>query len=172
MNEVRYLFVDGYNVINSWEELRQLKDTDLEEARYKLIDMMIEYVTLKGLETYVVFDAHYVKGSFEKREKYKNINIVYTKEGESADCFIEKNIKDMAKKGVVAVVTSDYLEQRIIFQMGGIRITPNEFLSDIKNSKKIVKEKTTLKYTDKKNSLEQNIDEKTLRKLEKIRRNL
>jgi len=78
----------------------------------------------------------------------------------------------MAKKGVVAVVTSDYLEQRIIFQMGGIRITPNEFLSDIKNSKKIVKEKTTLKYTDKKNSLEQNIDEKTLRKLEKIRRNL
>lgn len=172
MNTIRYIFVDGYNVINAWPELKELTGTNLEEARYKLIDMLQDYAVYRDVEVYVVFDAHYVKGSFEKNEKYKRINVVYTKEGESADCYIERSVVAISKRAGIAVVTSDYLEQRIVLQMGGIRITPSEFLLDIKKSKVKIKEKSNLQYSEKKNTLENYLDVETLKKLEKLRRNL
>lgn len=168
----RYILVDGYNVINAWKELKTLKDENLEEARIKLIEMLHDYAAFKGVNIIVVFDAHFVKGSFEKHEIQKNIEVVYTKEFESADCYIERNVSILAKKGDVFVVSSDYLEQRIVLQMGGIRITPGEFLLEIQNAKKHIKEKTEISYVEKTNKLENNIKKDVWEKLEKMRRSL
>lgn len=168
----KYVLIDGYNVINSWKDLKVLKDESLEEARVKLIEMLHDYAAFKGINVIVVFDAHFVKGSFEKHEIHKNVEVVYTKELESADCYIERNVSILAKKGEVAVVSSDYLEQRIVLQMGGIRITPNEFLLEIQNINKRIKERIEISYVEKTNKLENNINKDVLEKLEKMRRNL
>ncbi|SKA96007.1 hypothetical protein SAMN05443428_1204 [Caloramator quimbayensis] len=169
---IKYIFIDGYNVINAWNDLKELKDENLEEARLKLIEMIHDYAAFKGINVIVVFDAHFVKGSFEKHEMHKNVEVVYTKELESADCYIERNVAILSKKGEVAVVSSDYLEQRIVLQMGGIRITPKEFLIEIQNIKKVIKERTEISYVEKSNRLENNIKKDVLEKLEKMRRNL
>lgn len=172
MNGVDYILVDGYNVINSWKNLKELKDESLEDARDKLVDMLQETAALKAIGIAVVFDAHFVKGSIEKHEKVGKIEVVYTKEGESADCYIERKVVELSKKVVVGVVTSDYLEQRITLQMGGIRITPKELFDDIRNLKRRVNEKTKLSYIDERNTLENYVNKDILEKLEKMRRNL
>lgn len=172
MNIVQHIIVDGYNVINAWPKLKKLSLIDFEEARYKLIDMLHDYASVKGINVEVVFDAHYVKGSIEKKEKDKNINIVFTKEGESADCYIERTVVALSKKVKVAVVTSDYIEQKIVLQMGGIRITPKEFYAEVKRSGVEIKKKTSLEFSETRNTLEHYVDDKTLEKLERIRRNL
>ncbi|WP_057979149.1 NYN domain-containing protein [Caloramator mitchellensis] len=169
---MRTIFVDGYNVINQWDELKKLKDENLEDARDKLVEMLQEYAAYKGCSIFVVFDAHLVPGSIEKNEKSGKINIVFTKEGETADCFIERSIYQYLKSGAVAVVTSDYLEQRITLQMGGIRITPNEFLHELKAVENVITEKSKISYSQRKNTLEEFINKDILEKLERMRRNL
>lgn len=172
MSRINYILVDGYNVINAWKELKAIMSDSLEDARHMLIGMLHDFAAYSGSKIIVVFDAHYTKGGIEKHEKHGNIDIIYTKEGESADVYIERNVVELSKKALVAVITSDYLEQRITLQMGGIRITPNEFLIDIKRSKKKISEKTNISYIDKKNTLEDYVDKDIMEKLEKMRRNL
>lgn len=172
LSRLKNILVDGYNVINQWDELRRLKDENLEDARDKLIEMLQEYAAYKGCSISVVFDAHMVQGTVEKHEKVGRINVVFTKEGETADCYIERTVNQLAKTGTVAVVTSDYLEQRITLQMGGIRITPKEFLHEIEHIDKVIKEKSKISYKDKKTTIEDFINKDILEKLEKMRRNL
>ena len=171
MSGLECIIVDGYNVLNSWEEVKKYKE-DFEFARFKLVDKLCDYASFKGVKIVVVFDAHKQIGGVEKKEKHKSIEIVYTKEGEIADCYIEKMVYQYSKKYKVGVVTFDNLEQSLIMQMGAIRITPTEFLEQIKITNKKIGEKIELSYVDGRNMLENCIDKDILEKLEKIRRNL
>jgi uncharacterized protein len=167
---LRKVFVDGYNVINSWPQLRNIKSFSYESARAKLIDMLQNYATFTGWSIIIVFDAHMVKGSLEKKERYGNLTVVFTKEGETADNYIERIVNNIGRTLEVYVVTSDSLEQQVAFQRGAVRLSSLEFYHLVtRDSNKLVK-KYEARYSSNKNLLEENIDKKSAEKLEKIRR--
>ncbi len=126
--------VDGYNIINSWPELNRLKEESFEHARIKLIEILVNYHGLTKIMIVVVFDAHQVKGGIEKRESYQGVEVVYTREGETADMFIEKIVGGLSRKSKVFVATSDWIEQSLILQRGALRLTSRELLQEIKNT--------------------------------------
>jgi len=121
-----YLLVDGYNIIFAWDELRKTADENLDAARAELINMMCSYQGCTGYEIIVVFDAYKVKGRHRDVEKYYNISIVYTKESETADSYIERVSHELSKKHRVFVATSDGLEQMIILGNGAMRLSAAE----------------------------------------------
>ncbi|NCU17570.1 NYN domain-containing protein [Pallidibacillus pasinlerensis] len=126
------LIVDGYNMIGAWPELQALKDKDLAAARDLLIEKLAEYKGYMGIHVIVVFDAYVVKG---KETKYKNYNveIIYTKEKETADARIEKLAREkMNRKTKVYVATSDGAEQWQIFGQGAFRVSARELYNDIR----------------------------------------
>lgn len=168
---MRSVFVDGYNVINSWSELREMKEHSFEAARQKLIDYLQNYATYKGYRVIIVFDAHMVVGSLQKRDKISdNLLVVYTKEGETADSYIEKAVDNIGRKKEVFVVTSDSLEQQLAFQRGASRISSIEFYFEVKDAEDKIKVGIKKKYSEKRNLLEDRIEKDVLEKLEKIRR--
>jgi predicted RNA-binding protein with PIN domain len=127
------LLVDGYNMIGAWEELQRLKDYDFGQARDLLIDKLAEYQAYTGYRVIVVFDAYYVRG-MENRQKNHRVEIIYTKENETADECIEKLVKDLKNvKTKVYVATSDYAEQRTIFAQGALRKSARELHIETKN---------------------------------------
>lgn len=168
---MKYVFIDGYNIINSWPELRKIKNSNFQAAREALIERIQEYAAFKEYLVFIVFDAHKVKGSIEKIEKVRNIMVVFTKEGETADSFIERKVNDIGRKKDVLVITSDSLEQQVTFQRGATRMSSLEFHMEVKNTKEIIKKKTKKFYSNSKNWLEDEVDNDILKKLEKIRRN-
>ena len=129
--EDEYLLVDGYNIIFSWDELAELAKVNLDSARLKLLDILCNYQGFKKCNVIVVFDGYKVKGGTEEVMKYHNINVVYTKEAETADMYIAKVTKDMTKKHRVKVATSDALEQLIIMGNGAIRLSQRDLKADI-----------------------------------------
>ena len=168
---MRSVFVDGYNVISSWSELRVMKEYSLETARQKLIDYLQNYATYKGYKVFIVFDAHMVVGSLQKKDKISdNLIVVYTKEGETADSYIEKAMDSIGRKREVFVVTSDSLEQQLAFQRGASRVSSIEFYFEVKEAEGKIKIKTKGKYSEKRDLLEDRIQKDVLEKLEKIRR--
>lgn len=167
---MRKIFVDGYNVINSWPQLKDIKNFSYESARTKLIDMLQSYSAFKGWNIILVFDAHKVKGSLEKKERLGNLMIVFTKEGETADNYIEKMVNNIGRSLEVYVVTSDSLEQQVTFQRGAVRISSLEFYhSVIMDNNKVAKNYET-RYSSNRNLLEDNIDKEIMEKLEEIRK--
>lgn len=122
-----YLLVDGYNIIFAWDELKKIAAENLDAARSELINMMCNYQGYDGSELILVFDAYKVKGKHRDVEKYLNINIVYTKESETADSYIERVTHELSKNHRVRVATSDGPEQLIIFGSGAMRISADEF---------------------------------------------
>lgn len=122
-----YLLVDGYNIIFSWEDLKKIAEENLDAARGELINRMCNYQGYAGCELILVFDAYKVKGKHRDIEKYCNINIVYTKESETADTYIEKVTHSLSKDHRVRVATSDGVEQMIILGNGAMRISASEF---------------------------------------------
>ena len=168
---MRIVFVDGYNVINCWPMLRNMKDSSFEGARQKLIDILQNYATYKEYRVIIVFDGHLVKGSLEKKEELINISVVYTKEGETADSYIERSVNDIGRKLEVCVVTSDSLEQQVAFQRGAIRMSSNEFYFEVLDVEGRIKVRTEKRHSQKRNILEDRIEKDVLEKLEKIRRN-
>ncbi len=122
-----YLLVDGYNIIFAWDELKKIAAENLDAARNELINMMCNYQGYDGSELILVFDAYKVKGRHRDVEKYLNINIVYTKESETADTYIERVSHELSRKHRVRVATSDGPEQMIIFGNGAMRISAEEF---------------------------------------------
>ncbi|CAH0347494.1 putative protein YacP [Bacillus sp. CECT 9360] len=147
------LLVDGYNIIGAWPELRELKDRDLSAARDRLIERMAEYQAFTGFRVIIVFDAHFVQGIERKYENYK-IEIIFTKENETADERIEKLASDLNNiKTQVHVATSDYTEQWVIFGQGALRKSARELLNEMnhidreieKNVKKTTKKKPASK---------------------------
>ncbi len=126
-----YLLVDGYNVIFSWDNLNKLAQSSIDGARNALINILCNYQGYKKCEVIVVFDAYKVKGNHREIEKLNNITVVYTKEAETADMYIEKASLDLAKKHKVRVVTSDALEQIIILGNGALRVSSREFQAEV-----------------------------------------
>ena len=131
----RYLLVDGYNVIYAWEDLKELSDTNIDAARGKLLDDMCNYQGMKGMEVIVVFDAYRVKGHETEISDYLNIHVVYTKEAETADQYIEKFAHTHGRKYDVTVATSDGLEQIIIRGQGCRLLSARELKQDYEEAK-------------------------------------
>ncbi len=135
------LIVDGYNIIGAWEDLRKIKEENLELAREKLIDYLAEYQAVSGREVYIIFDALNVKGD-RKVLREKKIKIIFTKEKETADELIELLSKKLRKENnIIFVATSDYLEQNIIFAQGAFRISSRELWIEVEAIKKHVSTK-------------------------------
>ena len=133
--ETEYLLVDGYNIIHAWKDLAQIAaDGNLEGARRRLMDMLCNYRGYRPCELILVFDAYRVKGNPGTVEQYHNISVVYTKEAETADMYIEKVTRRLAKeeKGRrVRVATSDGLEQIIILGAGALRVSARSFREEV-----------------------------------------
>ncbi len=127
----KYLLVDGYNIIFAWDELKRLSDTSLDGARTKLMDIMCDYQGYKGCIVIVVFDAYKVQGNKGEVQKYNNIHVIYTKEAETADQYIEKAVHKIAKKHDVTVATSDALEQMIIWGEGARRLSARDLQAEL-----------------------------------------
>ena len=168
---MKNIFIDGYNVINSWKELRQENTGSMENSRMKLKDILLNYGVYNGYKIFLVFDAHMQVGSIEKREKInKNLTIVFTKEGETADSFIERYVNNIGRKYEVAVVTSDSLEQQLIFQRGAVRMSSIEFYHEIKSTENKIRKESVKKQHEKRSSLKDRIDRNIADKLEAMRR--
>lgn len=135
-----YLLVDGYNIIFAWDELKKIAEENLDAARGELINMMCNYQGFAGCELILVFDAYKVKGKFREIEKYLNINIVYTKESETADTYIERVSHELSENHRVRVATSDGVEQMIILGNGAMRISASEFHERYLASQKAIRE--------------------------------
>ena len=128
----KYLLVDGYNIIFAWDELNELSKVNIDGARGKLLDMLSNYQGYMGMTLIVVFDAYKVKGNPGSVSMYHNIHVVYTKEAETADAYIEKTVHRIAKDNDVTVATSDALEQMIIWGAGARRLSAPGLLEEIK----------------------------------------
>lgn len=129
--EKKYFLVDGYNVIFAWEELNEIAKVNLEGARGRLMDIMCNYQAHIDQELILVFDAYRIKGHKEEVVDYHNIHVVYTKEAETADAYIERTTHDMAKEHQVTVATSDRLEQMIVIGAGAHRISARELEGEV-----------------------------------------
>ena len=165
-----YLFIDGYNVINQWSYYRDIS-RNIANSRNKLIELLVEYQAYRGIKVIVVFDAHLVKGSIEKKEVVAGVEVVYTKEHETADSYIEKQLDKIGRYEHVQVATSDQSIQQIVISRGGTRISAQEMILMLENTKKDIRTKTD-KPRQKGTNIDQVIDPETLKKLEKIRRNI
>ena len=128
----KYVIVDGYNVIFAWDDLKKIATDNLEAARDKLADILCNYSAFTKTETVLVFDAYKVKGNTGERFNYNNIRIVYTKERELGDNYIEKIISDIGKNENVRVVTSDNLIQLSAVRYGVLRVSAKEFEKEVK----------------------------------------
>ena len=126
-----YLLVDGYNVIFAWDELKRAAQDSLERARYMLMDILCNYQGFKKNVVILVFDAYKVKGNPGSVEHYRNIHVVYTREAETADAYIERATYEIAKDHRVRVATSDNLEQLIILGHGAVRVSARELLEEV-----------------------------------------
>ena len=122
-----YLLVDGYNIIFAWDELKAIARDSLDAARKTLCDLLCDYQGYKKCHVIAVFDAYKVKGGLGSVEKYHNIHVVYTKEAETADAYIEKATYEIGQKHRVKVATSDGPEQLIILGHGALRLSASNF---------------------------------------------
>lgn len=135
------LIVDGYNIIGAWQELQQLKEESLSHARDRLVEILAEYQAHYGIKVIVVFDAHYVKGPTSTATAFR-IDIIYTKENETADERIERLVtKHKNVENAVYVATSDHLEQRIIFGRGALRKSARELALEVEEMEANIEEK-------------------------------
>lgn len=144
------LIVDGYNMIGSWPELVQLKKQDLlEDAREALLNRLSNYAKYEGLEIIVVFDAQLVPGIQKDYRKYQ-LTVVFTKENETADSYIERVAGELNTITTqVTVATSDMAEQWVVFSQGALRTSANELYKTVKKTEDFIKKDTTdLKFTD------------------------
>jgi small GTP-binding protein len=134
-----YLLVDGYNIIFSWDELKDLANDNMDAARNKLMDILCNYQGFKQCILILVFDAYKVKGGVEKVQDYYNIHVVYTKEAETADAYIEKITHEIARKHRVTVATSDALEQLIIMGQGASRLSADDLKVEVDRIKEMIR---------------------------------
>ncbi|MDF2821412.1 MAG: hypothetical protein K0R15_1853 [Clostridiales bacterium] len=167
-NEV--LIVDGYNIIFSWKELENLSRIDYESARQALLDKLSNYQAYKNIEVIVVFDAYKVKGSPRKVVQYENIDVVYTKEGETADMFIEKIAQQHGRGTTIRVATSDGLEQLIVLSKGAVRMSAKELELEIESANQKIRRKFTEKPKTHRNRLMDNLSPEVAQMIEKMRR--
>lgn len=164
-----YLLVDGYNIIFSWEELRELSEKDIGAARGKLADILSNYQGYRKCTLILVYDAYKVEGNPGEVMKYHNIYIVYTKEAETADQYIEKTVRRIAKDAAVTVATSDGLEQVIILGQGANRMSAPGLKEEIERTLAEVRGEHLGKKGSVGNYLFDYLDEETAEEMEKVR---
>lgn len=126
-----YLLVDGYNIINDWSALSLFREESMEHAREKLIELLSSYQGYRGINLIVVFDAHLVKGSRGKSYFQGAIQVIFTREGETADAVIERLVYQLSERSEITVATSDWEEQRIILGKGASRVSARELWDDL-----------------------------------------
>ena len=134
-----YLLVDGYNIIFAWDELNVLAKESLDTARHRLMDILCNYQGYQKCVLILVFDAYRVPGSPGAIEQYHNIHVVYTKEAETADMFIERITHEIGKSRRVRVATSDGMEQVIILGHGALRVSARMFHEEVQNVEKQIR---------------------------------
>ena len=164
-----FLIVDGYNIIYAWPDFDKLKDSNLGHARSKLVSILANYAPLSGQNIVVVFDAHQVKNAVERTEVIDGVEVVYTRQGETADSFIERLAGVLSDEGRVHVATSDWDEQRIIFGRGAYRLTPGELRAQVKRAGREIEELYT-RDTPADSYLENRLLDRVRSELEKLRR--
>lgn len=167
--EKEYLLVDGYNIIFAWEDLKELAAVNIDGARERLMDILCNYQGFKKSTLILVFDAYKVKGNPGSVETYHNIHVVYTKEAETADQYIEKTVHEIGRKYRVTVATSDQLEQVIILGQGGQRMSARELLEDVIEVSHQIRETARQKRSSDKNYLFDHLDEETAARMKRIR---
>ena len=134
-----YLLVDGYNIIFAWDELNALSKESLEAARHRLMDILCNYQGFKKCVLILVFDAYRVPGNPGSIEQYHNIHVVYTREAETADMFIERVTHEIGKGRRVRVATSDGMEQVIILGHGALRVSARMFHEEVQEAEKEIR---------------------------------
>ncbi|MDO4323322.1 MAG: TetM/TetW/TetO/TetS family tetracycline resistance ribosomal protection protein [Lachnospiraceae bacterium] len=154
-----YLLVDGYNIIFAWDDLKELAKTNIDAARDKLMDVMCNYQGYKKNHLILVFDAYKVTGGRGEVFQYHNIHVVYTKEAETADQYIEKTVREIDKKYHVTVATSDALEQIIILGAGAARMSAAGLLEEVELMKQDIRANYLEKQTGGKNYLFDHLDD-------------
>ena len=164
-----YLLVDGYNVIFAWEELNELAKASIDAARNKLMDILSNYQGFTGYTLILVFDAYKVKGSQGEVQKYHNIYVVYTKEAEMADQYIEKTTHEIGRKYKVTVATSDALEQVIVMGQGAYRISARDFYEEVERTEKQIREINGQQHGEKRNYLLDYAKEEDAKHMEEVR---
>ena len=164
-----YLLVDGYNIIFAWEDLSRLAEKNLDAARGRLIDIMCNYQGFVGCTLILVFDAYKVKGSKGQVLKYHNIYVVYTKEAETADQYIEKTTHEIVSKYAVRVATSDSLEQVIVTGAGALKVAADDFREEVMYIEEEIRRINREKRDRNKNYLFDQADAQTADKLEEVR---
>lgn len=164
-----YLLVDGYNIIFAWEDLNELSKINIESARNKLMDRLSNYQGYKKMTLILVFDAYKVKGNPGSVMKYHNIYVVYTKEAETADQYIEKTVHEIGRKYQVTVATSDALEQVIILGQGGNRLSAANLLEEVEAVEAEISKKVKKESPKEKNYLFDHLDEEMADLMEEVR---
>ncbi|GGP15403.1 NYN domain-containing protein [Oceanobacillus neutriphilus] len=163
------LIVDGYNIIGAWPELEHLKEKDIGQARDRLIELLAEYQAFTGDRVIVVFDAYYVRGIESKQEQFK-VEVIYTKEKETADECIEKLVKKVKNvETQVYVATSDYAEQRTIFGQGALRKSARELLIEMDDMNQEIRISLEV-HQKEKPAAKIPIDQDLLKRFEEMRR--
>ncbi|MCL2616429.1 MAG: NYN domain-containing protein [Defluviitaleaceae bacterium] len=168
-SKAEHILVDGYNTIFAWDELRELADHSLADARDKLLDTLADYQGATGHDVTVVFDAHKVKDGSGAFSALAGVSVVYTKEGETADNLIESLAAALSREAVVRVVTSDYVEQIVSFGRGAFRMSTQEFAREVAATKQSLRQNYIGLQAVKRNLLIDNLDEATARMLENMR---
>ncbi len=164
-----YLLVDGYNVIFAWEDLRELAEANLHAAQDKLMDILSNYQGYKKCTLILVFDAYKVEGHQEEVLKYHNIYVVYTKEAETADQYIEKTVHKIGRQNQVTVATSDRLEQIIIMGQGAQRISAKGFREEIEETNRQLRLDWHQHRQSSRNYLFDHISEELAQEMEQVR---
>lgn len=164
-----YLLVDGYNIIFAWDELKALGEENLDAARSKLMDILSNYQGYVGCKLILVFDAYKLKGHDREVMKYHNIYVVYTKEAETADQYIEKTTHELGKDNEILVATSDHLEQIIVMGQGASRISADDFYEEVERVSEEIRRVEKERRRNKGNYLFDYMDEDTADRVENVR---
>ena len=167
--EKEYLLVDGYNIIYAWEDLKELADANLHAAQTKLMDILSNYQGFKKCTLILVFDAYKIEGHAEEVITYHNIHVVYTKEAETADQYIEKTVHKIGRENQVTVATSDGLEQIIIMGQGAHRMSARGLRDEIKATENQIRQQWHEKRQSSKNYLIDNISDEMARYMKEKR---
>ena len=160
-DEEEYLLVDGYNIIFAWPELADLAKTDIRAAQLKLMDILANYQGMRGCTLILVFDAYKLVGHPEEILRYHNIHVVYTKEAETADMYIEKTAHQLGKRHRVSVATSDGTEQIIIMGAGALRLSAATLKEEIEAATAQMNQEMLIRRKSSKTYLLDEVDEST-----------
>lgn len=164
-----YLLVDGYNVIFAWDNLKELAKDNIEGARGRLMDILCNYQGFKKCTVILVFDAYKVDGYALEIQRYHNIHVVYTKEAETADQYIEKVVHEIGRKYHVTVVTSDGVEQVVTLGQGGTLISAREFFEEVKLVRQEMEEQYGSRGNGAKSYLFDAMDRELRQEMEEVR---